>query len=815
VALLELDAEAAADVIAEHAGVSVAGYSSPRQTVVAGPPAQVDVVISAVQRQDRFARRVNMEVASHTALMDPILPELRWALTDLTPARPAIRFISTVIDADTPAFDADYWVANLRQPVRLAQAIATARQDHATFIEISPHPTLAYAITETLESPEPDERTLVTSSMNRADDQSLYFHARLAEVGVPPPTGKGGYQLADIPTTPWQHSAFWIPDRSSAWSGRGIHPLLGVHTEVPTGYSHIWQADIGSDIFPWLADYRVHGQAIMPAAGFAEIMLAAATEALDLPAHAVSIRQFTVEQMLPLEHHTPITTQLTRCADKTIRVEVHSRLANGDWCRHAVARVDTSADDVVPEVRDRFFGSLGTAISPADFYAHQHHGEAFAALVQIVRLPQGVSEAEIIIPDEAPRYAGCRVHPVMLDAAVQVLLAAMPHRGARQSAMGVYLPVSFEMIRIFGEVGRHARCRAELVSSDDSIGEFGRVVLTDDAGKPTAEIAGVHLRSVEREAIPLPLYQKLFEAEWVESPVPAPAMPSGSAASPGSWLVLYEGTDAKTAEAEFARQWCSPTRRVITANLVDESAVLAAFAEAAEDPERPPVGVVVSIGNHSLETTDPYGALEAARDAIWSVIAAVRAVIGGWHGRLPRLWLLSRAGLTVCDNESGDPAIGALRGLVRVLAYEHPELCATVVDLGADADALLAMNAEVASAGYDDVIAWRGQRRFVERLTRVHLDRGNCEPVVRPDGAYVITGGLGGLGLVVARWLVDSGARRVVLNGRSQPSEDQLKVVGELRSRCDIVVMSGDIAAAGVAERLVAAAEATGLRLRG
>jgi phthiocerol/phenolphthiocerol synthesis type-I polyketide synthase D len=87
--------------------------------------------------------------------------------------------------------------------------------------------------------------------------------------------------------------------------------------------------------------------------------------------------------------------------------------------------------------------------------------------------------------------------------------------------------------------------------------------------------------------------------------------------------------------------------------------------------------------------------------------------------------------------------------------------------------------------------------------------------VVHPGGAYIITGGLGGLGGVVARWLVDRGAGRVVLNGRNDPSDDQREVLAELESRAEIAVVTGDVAMPGVAERLVAAAEETALELRG
>src|ERR1700753_4526162 len=119
VGLLEMDADAAEAFLTDYPEVSLAGFLSPRQTVIAGSVAQVDAAIEAASAQERFARRVNMEVASHTPLMDPILPELRSALADLKPKTPTIPFISTVADpAAVPTLDADYWVANVREPVR-------------------------------------------------------------------------------------------------------------------------------------------------------------------------------------------------------------------------------------------------------------------------------------------------------------------------------------------------------------------------------------------------------------------------------------------------------------------------------------------------------------------------------------------------------------------------------------------------------------------------------------------------------------------------------------------------------------------------
>jgi polyketide synthase 5 len=86
----------------------------------------------------------------------------------------------------------------------------------------------------------------------------------------------------------------------------------------------------------------------------------------------------------------------------------------------------------------------------------------------------------------------------------------------------------------------------------------------------------------------------------------------------------------------------------------------------------------------------------------------------------------------------------------------------------------------------------------------------------RRDGAYLITGGLSGLGLFVAEKMAAAGCGRIVLTSRSQPTLKTLETIELIRSiGADVVVQCGDIAEAGMAQRLVAAATATGLPVRG
>ena len=811
-ALLELDAAAAENLIAGYADLTVAVYAAPNLTTIAGPPEQVDAVIAVVDAQGRLARRVEVDVASHHPTIDPILPELRTALADLAPMTPKIPLISTVGDTNgvAPAFDADYWATNLRNPVRFSQAVAAAATDHSTFVEISPHPLLTYAISDTVQSTSSANHFIITSALKRVEDETLFFHAQLAAVGVPVPHADGG-RFADIPLSPWLHSRYWVAKQSLAQGLPDAHPLLGVHIEMPSGRDHVWQADIGTDVMPWLADHKVQGQGVMSAAGFAEMALAAGCEALGLPAEAVQVDDLEVEQTLALESQTRVTTQLAQDADG-IRVEIHASSAGGNWRRYAVAAI---------------------AVTPAD--GPDTHPELTA------EVGAGWSETEIVLPDDADDHRRYCIHPVMLDSALQSLAAAIPADSTGDPAETHYLPASLAKIRVFGHVGRRARCRTELVSHEqEGAGHLGRVILMDDSGTPTAELTGVCMRPIDPRGIALPLAQKIFDTEWVEISTPSESSQPTSATSPGSWLLLADD-DAETQAlvAEFSTRFSSPTRRVISEQLSDESGVLEAIAKAAADPEFPSVGMIVFVGERSFDGTDPDGALQRAHELIWAISVAARAAVDGRPGTPPRLWLVTRNGLAVRGDEAGDPAIGALKGLIRnwrfpgeaarVLAGE-PDVGATLVDLdGADSleNLVAALMSELESPAKDDVIARRAELRYVERLSRAALDANEHEAheaVVRADGSYIITGGLGGLGMVVVRWLAERGAGRLILNGRTDPSDDQRSELADIANGAaspslpgtpEIVFVSGDIASAGVAERLVAAAEETGRPLRG
>ncbi len=221
-ALLELDAAATEALIADYPQVTVGIYNSPRQTVIAGPTEQIDELIARVRAQNRFASRVNIEVAPHNPAMDALQPAMRSELADLTPRTPTIGIISTTYaDLHTqPIFDAEHWATNMRNPVRFQQAIASAGSGadgaYHTFIEISAHPLLTQAIADTLEDAHRPTKSaakyLSIGTLQRDADDTVTFRTNLytADIAHPPHTCHPPEPHPTIPTTPWQHTHHWI-----------------------------------------------------------------------------------------------------------------------------------------------------------------------------------------------------------------------------------------------------------------------------------------------------------------------------------------------------------------------------------------------------------------------------------------------------------------------------------------------------------------------------------------------------------------------------------------------------------------------------
>ncbi|WP_139825561.1 acyltransferase domain-containing protein, partial [Mycobacterium conspicuum] len=139
------------------AAVSIAAINGPTHTIISGDPAALEEFAAACERDGIHIRLIAVDYASHSAQVEAVRERLLAELADLTPAAARIPLYSTVGQAlsadplDTETMDADYWYRNLREPVRFYDTVVELLgAGECTFVELSPHPVLAPAITDTL-----------------------------------------------------------------------------------------------------------------------------------------------------------------------------------------------------------------------------------------------------------------------------------------------------------------------------------------------------------------------------------------------------------------------------------------------------------------------------------------------------------------------------------------------------------------------------------------------------------------------------------------------------------------------------------------
>ncbi|NDU74940.1 SDR family NAD(P)-dependent oxidoreductase [Actinomadura sp. DSM 109109] len=727
--------------------VYAAVHSSPKQTVVTGDAGQVAEIVRRAGAEGRLARMVQAEGAGHSPQVDPLLPELREILAGVgtergTPLAEGIRLYTTAVDDPRAHLDSasglgvDHWAANLRNAVRLTDAVAAAAEDgFRTFVEVNAHPILAHAVGETLEG----TGALVTHTLRRAPkgqetDDTLTFHAQLATLAahghatLAPADGA----IIDVPQPPWRHERHWVDMTARARAGRDEHPLLGAHVELPGEDRHAWRADVGLAAQPWLRAAAVHGLHALPVAAFAEMALAAGAAALGTA--DVRVNGLWMERPLALADHTTVTTTFTEAEQ---RVEIHALTPAGTWAR--LAGADVGEDHRPP-----------TAPGPG------------------------------VVGEVAAAERGSRhylLHPEVFDRCLSALSDA-----AAGGDGGVWQAETIGGLRVFGPTHRGGRVQAAIVRDEDGV--TGSVALLAADGQVLAEATGIVLRRVERRDVPVPLAGKLVELVWDETPLPEAAERPGG----GTWLVLAEDGDAlgDATAAGLEERGRRVVRHRPTNRPPDDHPAM----------DEPVEGVVL---------VPPADLVD--EELVLAVAGVSRSLPDG-----PRLYVATRSALPLAGE--GVPGHGFVSALTRVLAFERTAQRATHVDVDRPTDLV----AELLADDGAREVAWRAGTRRVARLARAALPEtaGRTKRAVRRGGAYVITGGYGGIGLVTARLLAERGAGRIVLSGRGGPDADAEKVIARLREDgVDVGVVLGDIARPGTAERLIRVAQEGGARLCG
>ncbi|KZS52828.1 hypothetical protein A4G26_19620 [Mycobacterium kansasii] len=541
--------------------VSIAAVNGPEHAVVSGDADAVAGFIDACNGDGIQVRSIAVNYASHSTQVEALREQLLHELADLAPQparRPLYSTVQSVLSGeplDTTTMNADYWYANLREPVRFHDSVvALLGHGEHTFVELSAHPVLAPAISDTLAGVGGRACSVVITTLHRdrPDVDSLTAALAALHIHGHSPSWRRLYPHANavgLPTYPFERRRYWLApapavDVSAAGLGAVEHPLLGAVTELPGQNQVMISGRLSCSTQGWLTGHRVNNGVQFPAAGLIDVVLAAG-----VLAGCAVIEELVVHTALRLSEHAPTDVQiLVQPADPDGRraFDVHSRGSGqrgpSGWTLHA-GGVLSAQQPLPPAALPR---AAVEAIDTDGFYERLAvHGLDCGGLFRSLRgvgydpaLPDVVC-AEVELP-AGTDIDGYGIHPALLDAALQPL-AVFDRTGVDAEPATLRVPVSFTGVRLFATAA--TRLYVQLVRT--GVDRY-RLQAVDPAGAAVISIDSLSVRG-----LPNPIAEPaatggpggdLLELSWLRFPENTFAPPPDPPVAPG-WVVLGDERD--------------------------------------------------------------------------------------------------------------------------------------------------------------------------------------------------------------------------------------------------------------------------------
>jgi polyketide synthase 13 len=252
-ALVEYSADEIKTVFSDFPDLEVCVYAAPTQTVIGGPPEQVDAIIARAESEGKFARKFETKGASHTQQMDPLLGELTAELQGIKPMSPTAGIYSTVHEGSyikpggDPIHDVEYWKKGLRHSVYFTHGIRNAVDSgHTTFLELAPNPVALMQVGLTTASAGLHDAQLIPTLARKQDEADsmvstmaqLYVYGHDLDIRTLFTRAAGPQDYANIPPTRFKRKEHWLDAHFTSASSSVLMP--GTHVALPDG-RHVWE----------------------------------------------------------------------------------------------------------------------------------------------------------------------------------------------------------------------------------------------------------------------------------------------------------------------------------------------------------------------------------------------------------------------------------------------------------------------------------------------------------------------------------------------------------------------------------------------
>jgi acyl transferase domain-containing protein/acyl carrier protein len=816
--------------------VSLAAVNGPGAAVVSGRREQLAELLAQCEADGVRARAIPVDYAAHSAAVETIEQELLDACAPIVPRTGNVPFYSAVTGAllDTAELDARYWYRNLRETVQfelVTKALVAA--GCGTLIEVSPHPVLAAAVQETIDELQGAQEAYpprAIASLRRDEGGPSRFALSLAqawvhgvEVDWAALFAGSGARRVSLPTYAFQRDRYWLESAGGAVGDVGAaglessdHPLLGATVELAGDAGWLSTGLLSLRSQPWLADHAVYGTVLLPGTAFLELALHAGARA-----GCAVVRELTLQAPLVLEEECSAELQVAigpaqQTGARTVGIYSRAREAGDasgaaeEWMCHAdgwlVPDGEPHEELAAPELSASWPPPGAEPIELDRLYQRLaalglEYGPAFQGLEGAWRHGERVFAEVALSDDQQARARSFGLHPALLDAALHAAGSSMLDAlGAEGESAGVRLPFAWSGVRLYAKGASRLRvCISP--GEDDTVA----LAVADERGAPLAAVESLAARSLSPGLLAAARggrQDSLFAVEWVS----LAAAPAGAAAR---WGML--GSPPPEAVAGLRAAGVE----------VDTYADLAALGAALSEGRAAPELVLAECRG--------AGGAERSPDAVGATVQRALELIQGWlaEERLAgsRLALLTRDAVAADSGEQlPDLGCAAVWGLVRsaqqespgrllladldgaeaswrvlpsALALDEPQLAVRDGAVHAPRLARIKRSPGVVSTPDGSVAADGATRHRAERDDGGGSDAAEqTAPIFDRGGTALVTGGLGGLGSLVARHLVlEHGLRSLVLVGRrglaSEGARELERELSELGAQ--VVVVACDV----------------------
>ena len=476
--------------------------------------------------------------AFHSRFIEPMLDAFEAAAGSITfnaPRVPVIWNLGAAALAPHQAPTARYWRNQTRQAVQFGEIIQALRDRGVTHaIEIGPHPVLTALVAAVDDRALP--RGIASLRRGRGDWETI-------TAGVAQWWQDGGKvdwthfnstarrQPIALPTYPFAREPHWLPFARVGAAPRAMvagHALVGTQVSSPAFDAVVFEALLSARAEPLLDQHRIHGRATLPGAAWLDAMAVAGSRTA--PNTRWSVRGLTLHAPLQLDDDQPRVVQLLLRSGSDAQVQTiaaYSRDAAdaaAAWTLHADATLEPLTFDET--VRTIAWPEEASAM-PAEMYERfARVGLSLGAEFHRVRSAARFDHRAVATIDASmlPAWADGIVHPVLIDACIQVIALAVPPDSSGQDAL--FMPLAVEQFDWRGSVSATFVCEARLrpiAGHGETL--VADVVACDTERRVIGELRGVTLKRATPDALrrvqSAAVRDALYEVQWEKKVLPA------------------------------------------------------------------------------------------------------------------------------------------------------------------------------------------------------------------------------------------------------------------------------------------------------